>query len=149
MLTRGAPISVVSMLIQLLSTTHSPIGCNEAVPLPYFLFFTALSLHYNFFHRHNFLAQKYSDLLLGSAEPLNKSTQRRGGGGTWHGAPLLLTAGSYCTCTQEDDLIIQGQLREVRDPLSPLHQGKQLLICSLADVGDGIMGLGGKNNKNH
>ena len=38
------------------------------------------------------------------------------------------------TSTQQDDLVVQGQLREVRDPLGPLHQREQLLVCRLADV---------------
>lgn len=46
------------------------------------------------------------------------------------------------TCPQQDDLVVQGQLGEVRDPLGPLHQGEELLVGRLADVGDGVIGLG-------
>lgn len=29
----------------------------------------------------------------------------------------------------------------MRDPLGPLHQREELLVCCLADVGDGVVGL--------
>lgn len=45
------------------------------------------------------------------------------------------------TCTEQDDLVVQGQLREVRDPLGPFHQGEELLVGCLADVCDGVVGL--------
>lgn len=45
------------------------------------------------------------------------------------------------TCTQEDDLVIKGQLTEVRDSLGPFHQGEELLVCGVADVGHRVMGL--------
>lgn len=45
------------------------------------------------------------------------------------------------TCAQQDDLIIKRQLGEMWDPLRPLHQGKQLFVCSLTDVGHCIVGL--------
>lgn len=50
---------------------------------------------------------------------------------------------SLLTCTEEDDLVVQRQLGEVRDPLGPLHQGEELLVCCLADVGDWVVGLQG------
>lgn len=45
------------------------------------------------------------------------------------------------TSPEQNDLVIQGQLREVRDSLGPLHQSEQLFVCSLADVSDWIIGL--------
>lgn len=45
------------------------------------------------------------------------------------------------TCPEQDDLVVQGQLREMRDPLGPLDQSEELLVRSLADVGDGVVGL--------
>ena len=45
------------------------------------------------------------------------------------------------TCPQQDDLVVQGQLGKVRDPLGPLHQREELLVSRLADVGDGVVGL--------
>lgn len=50
---------------------------------------------------------------------------------------------SFLTCTEEDDLVVQRQLGEVWDPLGPLHQGEELLVCCLADVGDRVVGLQG------
>jgi len=38
------------------------------------------------------------------------------------------------TSAQQDDLVVQGQLGEVRDPLGPLHEREQLLVRRLADV---------------
>ena len=49
--------------------------------------------------------------------------------------------GGGVTCAQQDDLVVQGQLGEVGDPLGPLHQGEQLLVGRLADVGHGVVGL--------
>lgn len=49
------------------------------------------------------------------------------------------------TCAQKDDLIIKRQLGEMRDSFCPFHQSKQLFVCSLTEVGNGIMGL--KSNK--
>lgn len=46
------------------------------------------------------------------------------------------------TGPQQDDLVVQGQLGEVRDALGPLHQREELLVGRLADVGDGVVGLG-------
>lgn len=48
---------------------------------------------------------------------------------------------SALACSQQDDLIVQGQFRKVWDPLGPFHQGKELLVCCLADVSDWIIGL--------
>lgn len=45
------------------------------------------------------------------------------------------------TSPEQNDLVIQGQLREVRDSLGPLHQSEELFVCSLADVSDWIIGL--------
>lgn len=45
------------------------------------------------------------------------------------------------TCTEQDDLVVQGKLREVRDPLGPFHQGEELLVGCLADVCDRVVGL--------
>lgn len=45
------------------------------------------------------------------------------------------------TCTEQDDLVVQRELREVRDPLGPFHQGEELLVGCLADVCDGVVGL--------
>lgn len=45
------------------------------------------------------------------------------------------------TGSEQNDLVIQRQLREVRDSLGPLHQSEQLFVCSLADVSDWIIGL--------
>lgn len=38
-------------------------------------------------------------------------------------------------------MVVQGQLGEVRDPLGPLHQGEELLVRGLADVGHRVIGL--------
>ena len=56
--------------------------------------------------------------------------------------PALPRPGPLLTCPQQDDLVVQGQLGEVRDPLGPLHQREELLVSGLADVGDGVVGLG-------
>lgn len=53
----------------------------------------------------------------------------------------IITAPSLLTCTEEDDLVVQRQLGEVGDPLGPLHQGEELLVCCLTDVGDRVVGL--------
>lgn len=45
------------------------------------------------------------------------------------------------TCSEQDDLVIQGQLGEVGDPLGPLHQGEELFVCCLADVRHRVVGL--------
>lgn len=45
------------------------------------------------------------------------------------------------TSPKQNDLVIQGQLREVRDSLGPLHQSEELFVCSLTDVSDWIIGL--------
>lgn len=45
------------------------------------------------------------------------------------------------TCAQQDDLVVQGELGEVGDPLGPFHQGEELLVGCLADVGDRVVGL--------
>lgn len=45
------------------------------------------------------------------------------------------------TSSEQNDLVIQGQLREVRDSLGPLHQSEKLFVCSLTDVSDWIIGL--------
>lgn len=45
------------------------------------------------------------------------------------------------TSPEQNDLVIQGQLREVRDSLGPLHQSEELFVCSLTDVSDWIIGL--------
>lgn len=45
------------------------------------------------------------------------------------------------TCPQEDDLVLQGQVGEVGDALGPLDEGEELLVSSVADVGDGVIGL--------
>lgn len=29
----------------------------------------------------------------------------------------------------------------MRDPFGPLHQGEELLVCCLADIGDRVVGL--------
>lgn len=49
--------------------------------------------------------------------------------------PWLLTR------PKQDDLVVQGQFREVWDPLGPFHKGEELLVCCLTDVGDGVIGL--------
>lgn len=56
---------------------------------------------------------------------------------------LNLERTSKPTCPQKDDLVVQRQLGEVRDPLGPLHQGEELLVGRLADVGHWIVGLQG------
>lgn len=35
----------------------------------------------------------------------------------------------------------------MRDPFGPLHQGEELLVGCLADIGDGVVGLGECKNK--
>lgn len=50
-------------------------------------------------------------------------------------ADLLLTG------SKQDDLVVQWELREMGDPLGPLHQCEELLVCRLADVGDRVIGL--------
>lgn len=52
------------------------------------------------------------------------------------------------TCSEQDDLVIQGQLGEVGDPLGPLHQGEELFVCCLADVCHRVVGLPKKKKKN-
>lgn len=47
------------------------------------------------------------------------------------------------TRPQKDDLIVQRQLGEVRDPLGPFHQGEELFVGRLADVRHRIVGLQG------
>lgn len=54
---------------------------------------------------------------------------------------VLVTLCLGHTCTEQDDLIVEWQLGEMRDSLGPLHQRIQLLVRSLADVGDCVMGL--------
>lgn len=49
--------------------------------------------------------------------------------------------GAALTCSQQDDLVVQGQLGEVRDPLGPLHQGEELLVGRLANVRHRVIGL--------
>lgn len=51
------------------------------------------------------------------------------------------------TCSEQDDLVIQGQLGEVGDPLGPLHQGEELFVCCLADVCHRVVGLPKKKEK--
>lgn len=48
---------------------------------------------------------------------------------------------SALACSQQDDLIVQRQFREMRDPLGPFHQGEELFVCRLADISDWIIGL--------
>lgn len=45
------------------------------------------------------------------------------------------------TCPQQDDLVLQGEVREVGDALGPFHECEELLVRSVADVGDGVIGL--------
>lgn len=58
------------------------------------------------------------------------------------------------TCPQKDDLIVQRQLGEMRDPLGPLDQGEELFVSRLTDVCHWIVGLQGdvqtpfKNSEN-
>lgn len=56
-------------------------------------------------------------------------------------ALLQLPADSLLTGSEQDDLVVQWELREMGDPLGPLHQCEQLLVCCLADVGDRVIGL--------
>lgn len=58
---------------------------------------------------------------------------------------MLVTLCLGRTCTEKDHLIVEWQLGEVRDSLGPLHQGIQLFVSRLADVGDCIMGLWANN----
>lgn len=52
------------------------------------------------------------------------------------------------TCSEQDDLIIQRQVGEVRDPFGPLHQGKELLVSCLTDICHWVVGLGENKHKN-
>lgn len=50
------------------------------------------------------------------------------------------------TCSEQDDLIVQGQLGEVGDPLGPFHQGEELFVCCLAYVRHRVIGLSRKGD---
>lgn len=54
---------------------------------------------------------------------------------------------SPLTCSEQDDLVIQGQLGEVGDPLGPFHQGEELLVCCLAYVRHRVIGLPRKGDQ--
>lgn len=54
---------------------------------------------------------------------------------------LQLWADSLLTGSEQDDLVVQWELREMGDPLGPLHQCEELLVCRLADVGNRVIGL--------
>lgn len=45
------------------------------------------------------------------------------------------------TCPEENDLIFQGQVREVGDSLGPLDECEELLVSSVAYVGDRVICL--------
>lgn len=41
-------------------------------------------------------------------------------------------------------MVLQRQVREVGDALGPLHEREELLVSSVADVGDGVVRLTGQ-----
>lgn len=45
------------------------------------------------------------------------------------------------TCPEQNDLVLQGEVREVGHALGPLDQREELLVGCVADVGDGVIGL--------
>lgn len=57
--------------------------------------------------------------------------------------PILMLNKRRLTGPQKDDLIVQRQLGEVRDPLGPFDQGEELFVSRLTDVCHWIVGLQG------
>lgn len=49
--------------------------------------------------------------------------------------------GGHTTCPEENDLVFQSQVGEVRDALGPLDKREELLVSSVADVGDRVVCL--------
>lgn len=47
----------------------------------------------------------------------------------------------FHTCSEEDNLVFQRQVREVWDPLGPLYQCEKLLVSCMANIGDRIISL--------
>lgn len=66
-----------------------------------------------------------------------------------HSQPLLQPGlHTPLTCPEQDDLVVQGQLREVWDPFGPLHQSEELLVCCLTDVGNRVIWLEWRKDTN-
>lgn len=51
------------------------------------------------------------------------------------------------TCPEENDLVFQRQVGEVGDALGPLNQSEELLVSSVADVGDRVICLTERGTK--
>lgn len=51
------------------------------------------------------------------------------------------TPGGNITCPEENDLIFQGQVREVGDSLGPLNKCEELLVSCMAYVGNRVICL--------
>lgn len=45
------------------------------------------------------------------------------------------------TCPEQNDLVLQGEVREVRDALGPLDEREELLVSRVAYVGDRVIHL--------
>ena len=45
------------------------------------------------------------------------------------------------TCPEQNDLVLQGEVREVGNTLGPFNESKELLVSSMAYVGDGVICL--------
>lgn len=51
------------------------------------------------------------------------------------------------TCPEQDDLVLQGEVREVGNALGPFNKSEELLISSMAYVGDRVICLKKKEKK--
>lgn len=49
------------------------------------------------------------------------------------------------TCPEENDLVLQGEVREVGDALGPFNKSEKLLVSSMAYVGDRVIRLKKRN----
>lgn len=47
----------------------------------------------------------------------------------------------FLTCPEQNDLVLQGEVREVGNTLGPFNKSKELLISSVAYVGDRVIRL--------
>lgn len=45
------------------------------------------------------------------------------------------------TCPEQNDLVLQGEVREVGNTLGPFNKSKELLVSSMAYVGDRVICL--------
>ena len=48
---------------------------------------------------------------------------------------------SILTCPEQNDLVLQGEVREMGNTLGPFNESKKLLISSMTYIGDRVISL--------